>query len=207
MSALNLILVADDPLARAGLAAAVAELPGCTPVGLLSSGQLEQLPSHVPAPDLILWDVGWEPPARLPAWEEWGIPVLALLAAGEDAAAIWVTGVRGLLPRLVDSDRLATAVAAIHHGFLVIDSAFSEEMLPEQTISPVRPGLSDALTSRENEVLQLLAEGLTNKAIAQKLEISEHTVKFHVNAIMSKLGAQSRTEAVVRATRLGLILL
>jgi DNA-binding NarL/FixJ family response regulator len=53
----------------------------------------------------------------------------------------------------------------------------------------------------------LLAEGLANKAIAQQLDISEHTVKFHVNALMGKLGAQSRTAAVVRATRLGLILL
>jgi DNA-binding NarL/FixJ family response regulator len=57
------------------------------------------------------------------------------------------------------------------------------------------------------EVLQLLAEGLPNKAIARQLNISDHTVKFHVNAIMSKLNAQSRTEAVVQATRLGLILL
>ena len=57
------------------------------------------------------------------------------------------------------------------------------------------------------EVLQLLAEGLPNKSIAQRLGISEHTVKFHVNAILGKLGAQSRTEAVILATRLGLVLL
>ena len=63
------------------------------------------------------------------------------------------------------------------------------------------------MTPRELEVLQLLAEGLANKAIALQLDISEHTVKYHVNAIMSKLNAQSRTEAVVRAARLGLIAL
>jgi DNA-binding NarL/FixJ family response regulator len=63
------------------------------------------------------------------------------------------------------------------------------------------------LTPREREVLQLLAEGLPNKTIASRLNISEHTVKFHVNAIMTKLGAQSRTDAVMRATRSGLILL
>jgi len=65
----------------------------------------------------------------------------------------------------------------------------------------------DTLTPRESEVLHLIAEGLPNKQIAQKLSISEHTVKFHVNAILTKLGAQSRTEAVVRATRAGLIAL
>ena len=69
------------------------------------------------------------------------------------------------------------------------------------------PPEADRLTARENEVLQLLARGLTNRAIAQALGISQHTVKFHVNAIMSKLHAQSRTEAVVRASQLGLIVL
>ena len=63
------------------------------------------------------------------------------------------------------------------------------------------------LTARENEVLQLLARGMTNKAIALELGITEHTIKFHVNAIMGKLGAQSRTEAVVRASQLGMIVL
>ena len=56
-------------------------------------------------------------------------------------------------------------------------------------------------------MLQLLAQGMTNKGIALDLGITQHTVKFHVNAIMSKLGAQSRTEAVVRATQLGMIVL
>ena len=65
----------------------------------------------------------------------------------------------------------------------------------------------EALTRRELEVLRLLAEGSPNKAIAYRLDISEHTVKFHVNSIFTKLHAQSRTEAVAIATRLGLVLL
>jgi DNA-binding NarL/FixJ family response regulator len=65
--------------------------------------------------------------------------------------------------------------------------------------------LVEDLTPRETEVLQLLADGLTNKAIAQRLGISDHTVKFHVNAVLGKLDAQSRTEAVVQASRLGLL--
>ncbi|MGH2536960.1 MAG: response regulator transcription factor, partial [Candidatus Promineifilaceae bacterium] len=71
--------------------------------------------------------------------------------------------------------------------------------------APLEEPPLEPLTPRELEVLGLLAEGLTNKAIALRLGISEHTVKFHLNAILSKLGAQSRTAAVVRATRLGLI--
>lgn len=63
---------------------------------------------------------------------------------------------------------------------------------------------AEPLTPRELEVLQLLAQGLPNKAIAERLGVSSHTVKFHVNAILSKLGARSRTEAVVLATQMGL---
>ena len=66
---------------------------------------------------------------------------------------------------------------------------------------------SGGLGGSDDRLLRLLAEGLANKAIAQRLDISEHTVKFHVNAILRKLDAQSRTEAVIEATRRGLILL
>ena len=64
------------------------------------------------------------------------------------------------------------------------------------------PPLVEELTPRELQALRLLAEGLPNKTIAQRLDISEHTVKFHVNALLGKLAVGSRTEAVVRATRL-----
>jgi DNA-binding CsgD family transcriptional regulator len=67
--------------------------------------------------------------------------------------------------------------------------------------------LAEPLTAREHEVVQLLAQGLSNKAVGERLGISEHTAKFHVNAILTKLDAQTRTDAVVRAARLGLILL
>ena len=73
--------------------------------------------------------------------------------------------------------------------------------------APEVPVASELLTARELQVLALLAEGLANKAIAARLGISDHTVKFHVNAILGKLGAESRTEAVTRAARAGLLIL
>ena len=69
------------------------------------------------------------------------------------------------------------------------------------------PIIYEALTPRELNVLELVAEGLPNRAIAARLEISEHTVKFHVSSLFSKLGAGNRTDAVRRAVRLGLITL
>jgi DNA-binding NarL/FixJ family response regulator len=74
--------------------------------------------------------------------------------------------------------------------------------------APERPALADeTLTAREREVLQLIAAGLPNKLIAQRLRITEHTAKFHVSAILTKLGAASRTEAVTIAAHRGLLVL
>ncbi len=88
---------------------------------------------------------------------------------------------------------------------MVLDPTLAPAILPARDWED--EPLVEALTPREEEVLHLLADGLSNKAIALQLGISDHTVKFHVNAILGKLGAQSRTEAVVRATRMGLLVL
>jgi DNA-binding NarL/FixJ family response regulator len=209
----RVLIVADDPLARAGLAALLVGQPGCQVVGQAGeeADLLQALEVH--RPDAILWDLGWEassPGAASPALERLAElsdegPVLALLADEALASAAYLAGARGLLPRDVDADRLAAALAAVAGGLLALDPALAAPLL-EARDQPAAP-LVEELTPRESEVLQLLAEGLANKAIAGRLGISEHTVKFHVNSLMGKLGAQSRTEAVVRATRLGLILL
>jgi two-component system nitrate/nitrite response regulator NarL len=93
-------------------------------------------------------------------------------------------------------------VAAVAHGLVAVEETVAESLRPRVAAPP-----AEALTPREREVLQLLSQGLSNKQIAQALRISEHTVKFHVNAILGKLGVQGRTEAVVQAARLGLITL
>lgn len=83
---------------------------------------------------------------------------------------------------------------------------FAHEVIqPAPTQETSDSALVEALTPREREVLELLAEGLSNKDIGRALGISEHTAKFHVNALLGKLDAQTRTEAVVRALRLGLL--
>lgn len=136
-------------------------------------------------------------------------PILVLVSAPEKAPVIWQMGVQGLLLRTTDGNAMTTALSAITQGLLVLDPALSAflrtpQITPEGSDSS---GLVDPLTPRELEVLQLVAEGLPNKTIARHLNISEHTVKFHLNAILGKFNASSRTEAVVRATRAGLILI
>jgi two-component system nitrate/nitrite response regulator NarL len=90
----------------------------------------------------------------------------------------------------------------------VLDESFAAALLGDLRDAPATAAdLPESLTPREAEVLQLLTQGLPNKGIAQRLGISDHTVKFHVNAILGKLGVQSRGEAIVRAVRLGLVAL
>jgi DNA-binding NarL/FixJ family response regulator len=104
----------------------------------------------------------------------------------------------GLLPLDSSAEELQAAVRAIHEGLLVGVPALLEPLLGRLLRTENAPAevQVEALTGREAEVLQLLAQGLANKQIAVSLGISEHTVKFHVSAIYAKLGATSRTEAV-----------
>lgn len=208
MADLRVLIVADDPLARAGLATLLAGQPGCTVVGRVAGDA--GLPDEVEAyrPDVIMWDLGWNPTLaleRLADVKEMELPIVALLPDEAHAVEARTAGARGLLLREADTPKLLAALSAVAQGLVTIDPTLTGALL--STGEADRVALAEALTPRELEVLQLLAEGLPNKTIAHQLNISEHTVKFHVNAILGKLGAQSRTEAVVRATRLGLILL
>jgi DNA-binding NarL/FixJ family response regulator len=90
-------------------------------------------------------------------------------------------------------------------GLVTLDGSLAGQLLPSG--GGIDDALQEKLTTRELEVLQRMASGMTNKGIGQALNISPNTVKFHVNTILSKLNAQSRTEAVVRGGRLGLVML
>ena len=207
MNELRVLIVADDPLVRAGLAVLLADQPGCVVVGQLASEALEFDTIDAYRPDVLLWDLGWDPTASLERLGELAapLPVLALLSDQVRTAEAWAAGARGLLPRDSSAESLRAALLALAQGLAVVDPGWAAALLPAGEEAPVSP--VGGLTHREREVLQLLAEGLPNKAIASRLGISEHTVKFHVNAVMGKLGAQSRTDAVVRGTRAGFILL
>ena len=204
---LRLIVLADDPLARAGLAALLATLPGCLVVAQSSAAALADVAAGEDDVghdvDLIVWDVGWETTRDREERLGGGVPVLALVADEEGATVAWALGSRGVVGRAADEETLLAALGALDAGLVVFSPPWLDAMRSPTAADPVE--LAADLTPREAQVLALLTEGLTNKAIARRLSISDHTVKFHVNAILGKLNAQSRTDAVVRATRLGLI--
>jgi len=129
-------------------------------------------------------------------------------------------GVRAVLPRDSTSSEILAAIEAVAAGLVVVHPdalhalhAFSEtnDFRKSAASSPVTGEKSltavELLTTREVEVLGMLAEGLGNKEIAWRMQISEHTVKFHVSSIFGKLGVGSRTEAVTLGLRRGLIML
>ena len=117
------------------------------------------------------------------------------------------SGVRAILSSESDPDDLLSAIYAAYDGLVLLSTSTAETLAAVYGDHPIEVGdeLSEEITSRETEVLKMLAEGLVNKDIAVRLGISEHTVKFHISSILDKLGASTRTEAVTLGIRRGLI--
>ena len=194
----RVVVVSADAFARSGLALALA----CEVVEQLGDdGDLAGVVAR-DRPDAVLWDLGTGLLARRRLVGV-DVPVVVLATDEEQASAAIAVGARGAVDRAADAERILPALKAVATGMVVVDEAFAGLVRTRDPAdSPV-----EALTPRENEVLQLLAEGMSNKQIAVVLDISDHTAKFHVNAILGKLGADNRTEAVVRAAKQGLLVL
>jgi DNA-binding NarL/FixJ family response regulator len=133
--------------------------------------------------------------------------VLIAPASPEFLHAALRAGARSVLPRECTAAELRAALEAAAAGLTVVRAADAHVLLARTVEEPRLTSGAAALTPRETEVLRLLADGLANKEIAYKLSISEHTVKFHVNSILTRLDAATRAEAVAIGLRRGLILL
>jgi len=136
-------------------------------------------------------------------------PVLLLTDDTERASGLVNLAVWGLLPLEATVEELSAALHALVEG-LVVGAPVLVGQLVDQPFQHTYEGaeeIIDPLTARERQVLQLAAEGLANKEIATRLQLSEHTVKFHLSSLYSKLGVSSRTEAVHTGTRQGWVIL
>lgn len=208
----RVMIVADDALTRMGLAALLEAFATVEVVGQTSDIGTLEMAVDAFRPDVVLWDTtsaGTEEP--LPAFSSEPPWVLALQGRNENRGALWESAVRGVIGRDAGGAQIEAALLAVARGLIVSqpgDVSLAGD-LPGNAAANARlhQATVETLTQREMEVLQLLAEGMANKEIARHLSLSENTVKFHVNSILGKLGAASRTDAVVRATRAGLLLL
>ena len=204
------------PAVRAGLRALLGLADDLTVVG--EADRLDGADGLVaaPAPDVVVVDA--QPGGdladllavdRLGAGS--GLVILGPVADDERLPIELAGRAWGYLPRQAGADQLVAAVRSVASGLLAIDPLLGGHLLARAGRDRPGPAPDDVggeeLTGREREVLQLVAEGLANKTIAQRLAISEHTVKFHVAAILAKLGAGSRTEAVHLGARRGLVAL
>jgi len=198
----RLLIAASSAVLRAGLEALAASTPELQVVGSFPDlSGVEDL--H---PDVVLAAL---PSEEIPPQPGNRVPPLVLLT--QEAQPVWTPealrqGVRALLPRDVSQAQILAAVEAAVNGLAVLDPQDLDALLTS-ALPAHEAAQTSALTARELEVLRMLAEGAANKIIAWKLGISEHTVKFHVASILSKLNASSRTEAVTIGIRNGLVLL
>jgi DNA-binding NarL/FixJ family response regulator len=181
---------------------------------IYAAGHTDDLPGDPPAVDVLVLTDDFHPSQLFDPILLETQPESAVLLLGDDLEAMQVLieyGLRAWGVLLPDSkqEELIAAVQALSQGLIVAEPSMivsfmeNPDVVGERALDePV-----EALTEREQEVLQLLAQGLANKQIAAQLNISAHTVKFHISSIYGKLGATNRTEAVRIGLQAGLILL
>jgi DNA-binding NarL/FixJ family response regulator len=211
------IVVADDhEVVRAGFAAILDTQPDFTVLGTAADGAEAVRTCQARRPDVVLMDV------RMPGMD--GIEATRLLVSADCGPRVLVlttfdldeyvydalrAGASGFLLKDVTAERLFDAVRVIAAGEALLAPAVTKRLIAEFARQHPRPaqgrGQLDALTPRETEVLRLIAGGLSNPEIAERLVVTEETVKTHVSRVLSKLGLRDRTQAVVAAYESGLV--
>jgi len=204
----RVLLASASAVRLAGLEALVKSAPSLKLVGTLQNPQAIFARASESKADVVLVDLERE--ASLALTTKISSPVVLLI---DNPDPNWTAlalrfGVRAILARDAKPDEILHAIKAAQSG-LVLLSAEVTDSLAKHVRAPAQKNDEplEQLTTRELEVLAMLAEGLGNRQIADRLRISDHTVKFHISSILDKLDASTRTEAVTIALRMGLILL
>ena len=203
------LVVADDPLLRERFVARL----GAMAAGHAAVKDDLFVALEKSQANLVVWDLGPGGMGDVPdaAFGALGVPVVALSSQMGSARPLLSAGATAVLRRDGSAEALRSALAPVLHGLVVVDPALDsiadDGFSGRALASPTTGTDVEPLTQRETEVVELIATGLSNKQIAERLGISAHTVKFHVNAILAKLDVHSRTEAVVRAVQLGVVML
>lgn len=212
----RVLVAAPSAVVRAGLEALVASSPRLAVVGQAAGIEAAARASETLQPDVVLVEHEWDDELLVPGLLALGagghVPAVVVLT--ENPSALWAavalrSRVRAVLPREATAAEIVAAVEGAAAGLVVLHPDTAEAALAALAAAPTTAvdASVQSLTPREIEVLRMLAEGLGNKTVARRLGISEHTVKFHVGSIFSKLNVSSRTEAVTVGVRQGLVML
>jgi NarL family two-component system response regulator LiaR len=205
--AIRVLIVDDHQLVREGIASLLASKDDVAVVGVASNAtealeRCGEVGPEVVLMDLSMPEIGGATATALLRQRYPDVHVVVLTGYVNDVAirAAIQAGAEACLLKTVGIDQLADAIRGVVHG----RSTFSSEFLPQLLGGgPDEPGVH--LTARERDILPLMAAGLTNKAIAQQLGLTQGTIRVYVSGILTKLGVANRTEATVLAIRTGLI--
>lgn len=215
MSPRRVLVVDDHRLFREGLAAILASLPDVVVVGSASDGAEAISAVEELQPDIILMDLhmprmdGVEATRRITtAWPDTAVLVLTMLEDDGSIFSALAAGAHGYLLKESGRVELARAIEAVCAGQAILDGPIARRVLSspgrrEDDRGPPDPKAFPTLTEREREILDLVARGLTNPAIASRLFLSEKTVRNHVSNIFTKLHVTDRAAAVARARDAG----
>ncbi len=203
------MVVDDHPIVRQGLVSVLSDEEDLEVVGEASSGREAVAHAARLRPDVVLLDLempdmdGIEAiPGLLEAAPGIGVLVFTAYDTDERVLGAVRAGARGYLLKGASADEIARGIRTLHAGGSYLEPRVASRVIAE-VASPRRTAA--ALSTRELEVLRLVADGLPTKQIAVSLSISERTVKFHVNSIFHKLGADNRAQAVALAAQRGLL--
>lgn len=205
------ILIADDhPIVREGLRALIATEPGMIVVGEAKDGDEAVFKARSLQPDVILLDLVMPRKDGLAAIGEIthdlpGARILVLTSFAEDEYVFPAikAGAMGYLLKDASPQELLEAIRAVYRGESSLHPTIARKVLREFTRPSGPPARAASLTEREGEILLLVAQGLSNRAIAEQLVVSERTVRSHVSAILQKLHLNSRTQAALYALKEG----
>ncbi len=209
------VMLADDQrVVREGLGTLLGLLDGIELVATAADGEEAVALAHEHDPDIVLMDLrmprvdGIEAIRRLTALGD-RPRAIALTTYADDASVLGAlrAGARGYLTKDAGADEIRAAVEAVARGEAALDPSVQHHVVAALAgggAAPPPSELPDELTPREAEVLGLIAEGLTNTEIAERLVVSAATVKTHVNHIFAKAGVRDRAQAVVYAYSHGL---
>jgi DNA-binding NarL/FixJ family response regulator len=206
------VVVADDhPIFREGLAGAIGSLDGVEVVGQAGTGAEAVAAAQELSPDVVVMDLhmpemnGIEATRRIAEVAPGSaVLVLTMLEDDESVFAAMRAGARGYLVKGAERRDIARALEAVARGEVIFGPAVASRALAAFTAAQPRRGPFPELTEREHEILDLVARGLTNQAIASRLVLSEKTVRNHVSNVFMKLRVGDRATAIVRAREAGL---
>ncbi len=211
---IRVVVVDDHAIVRKGITALLATEPGIQVVGEASNGSEALEQAKTLKPDVMLMDLvmpqmdGIEAILQIKASQpDVRILVLTSFAADDKVLPAIKAGALGYLLKDSSPEDLVQAIRQVYRGESWLHPTIARKVLQELTRPaerPPAPDTSDTLTEREAEVLRLIAQGLSNREIAERLVLSEATVRTHVSNILNKLHLASRTQAALYALREGL---